>query len=402
MQEGVADAPTSKHSLVPCILQNLDDFDRRIKFRYLMDWLQPLTAHHIRIMQVAMDFVSPLNIRLNKKLESFAFSHTGWTALTVPRSIDFYRDWIKQGHHATMSYLERHLEAKANPNLLTPQARSAIVVAKAYQPHPYPATETESFTPRIALYAKGEDYHRRFLQELEELARALKQEFIEDEFLCFTDSAPILERDLAERAGLGWIGKNSCLIHPKKGSLFLLGEILTTLDLTSASNSIPDMCGTCDRCLRACPTQAFEAPRTLNANKCIAYWTIEAREAAPVELREKFGDWFFGCDICQTVCPWNEKVFGRGFMQKLTETPQPHSTTLVEDLRGILSTTNRDLRERYDNVPLIRSRALGLKRNALYVIGNLKLKELLPEVHEAALNTDLNELALWAINLLTE
>jgi epoxyqueuosine reductase len=336
-----------------------------------------------------MDFVS----KLNRISEGFSFSHLGWTALREPLSIALYKDWLKAGHHATMEYLERHLPMKENPEKLMPKARSALVFAKSYFPHPYPSDRVLS--ARTALYASGLDYHTEFQRELESVRMKLEQEFLGEEFLCFTDSAPILERDLAARAGLGWVGKNSCVIHPKKGSLFFLGEIFTTLVVPEGRTVVPDMCGTCDRCLRACPTQAFTAPRVLDAGKCISYWTIEARQAAPEELRTQFGDWFFGCDICQTVCPWNEKVFGKERMQRQTHpTPSSHET-LAADLRSILQSRNRDLRERFADLPYSRARSLGLKRNALYVIANLELRDLDDAVQECLNDPDLRELASW-------
>jgi epoxyqueuosine reductase len=206
-----------------------------------------------------------------------------------------------------------------------------------------------------------------------------------------------LERDLAYRAGLGWVGKNTCLIHPEKGSLFFIGQVLTSLPLVSKSQPVHDFCGTCDRCLRACPTQAFEAPRVLNATKCIAYWTIEARTAAPNSLRERFGDWFFGCDICQTVCPWNEKVFGKNLMAQLTLRQEPDP---CDDLRWILRASRKELARAFKNSPLSRARPAGLKRNALYVIGNLALHSLRPEVETCLAYPDLKEVAEWTLGRL--
>jgi epoxyqueuosine reductase len=293
-----------------------------------------------------------------------------------------------------MDYLVRHLPQKENPTLLAPKARSAIVIAKTYFPHPYPATE--KFNPRTALYAQGSDYHLAFKNEIENTATLLRAEFPEEEFLCFTDSSPILERDLAYRAGLGWIGKNTCTIHQRKGSLFFIGEIFTSLALEHEGPLHADMCGSCDRCLRACPTGAIEAPKTLNAGKCISYWTIEAKEAAPVELREKFGDWFFGCDICQTVCPWNEKVFGKETMSAMSA-EHLGGDSVEDDLRWILTNSHREIGRRFVGLPLERARPLGLKRNALYVIGNRRLSALRPEVETFLADEKLGELARWAL-----
>lgn len=343
-------------------------------------------------MPKRMDFVSKLNFLT----EGLDFSQSACTPLGQPLSLGLYKDWLTAGHHATMDYLKRHLPVKENPELLLPKAASAIVVAKNYYPHPYPSEAVLS--TRTALYARGADYHLQFQEALEKLKGRLEAEYPEEKFLCFTDSAPVLERDLAVRAGLGWIGKNGCVIHPQKGSLFFVGEIFTTLALTSPTPAtIPDMCGTCDRCLTACPTQALVAPRVLDARKCISYWTIEARAPAPPALREKFADWFFGCDICQTVCPWNEKVFGRELMRSESLPQLPTTEALLLDLRALLTATPQELRDRFAQLPYSRARALGLKRNALYVAGNLRLRELRPEIESHLTNLDLKELSEWAL-----
>jgi len=342
-------------------------------------------------MPSQVDFVA----KLTQVSARFSFSQVGWTRLETPLSLALYKDWLEAGHHGEMEYLQRHLPLKENPALWSPRARSAIVVAKNYFPHPYSTIET--FPLRTALYAAGEDYHQHFRRELEGLAAALKADFVNEEFLCFTDSAPVLERDLAARAGLGWVGKNSCLIHPKKGSLFFIGEILTSLDLENREPMTPDFCGTCERCIQACPTKAIESPRVLNANKCISYWTIEAKGTAPENLRKQFGDWFFGCDICQTVCPWNEKAFGKTAMQKLSA---PQSHVPLEELRSILTSSNKSLGNRFTALPYSRARAQGLKRNALYVIGNLKIVHLKPEVEALLEHEVLSDLAHWTLNQL--
>lgn len=342
-----------------------------------------------------MDFVS----KLTPTIERFSFSHFGVTTLKTPISLPLYKEWLKAGMHGEMEYLERHLPLKEDVTAWSPRARSAIVVAKNYLPHPYARKNSEpgaNFSPRSALYALGEDYHREFRAELENLAAALRLEFCYEEFLCFTDSVPVLERDLAVQAGLGWVGKNTCVIHPKKGSLFFIGEILTSLSAgisRASASTIPDFCGTCDRCIRACPTQAIVEPRVLDARRCISYWTIEAKGVAPVELRERFGDWFFGCDICQTVCPWNEKVFGR----ETLEFQPPANEDLVKDLRWILTSSNKSLSKAFATQPFSRARGLGLKRNAIYVAGNLRLSELRVEIESFANDAALGELARWAL-----
>lgn len=331
-------------------------------------------------------------------MDHHGFLHWGWTTLSRPISLDFYREWLAKGHHADMHYLVEHEPIKEDPQKLAPSARAAIVVTKPYLPHPYPHSAPISHL-RTALYARGEDYHLRFRQELEQAAGSLRELYPAEQFLCFTDSAPILERDLAYRAGLGWFGKNSCLIHPNRGSLFFIGEILTSLKSPAPKPHVPDMCGTCDRCQQICPTQALTKARELDATKCIAYWTIEAKKPAPEDLRSRFGDWFFGCDLCQTVCPWNEKFHGRDLMRDITKESTP-TTEQIEELRWILRASNKELTRHLKNSPLERARPRGLKRNALVVIGNLKLNELKSEVQALLNHPDLGRVAQWSLGQL--
>lgn len=340
-----------------------------------------------------MDFVS----KVEPLIRESGFDHFGIARLERPLTMDVYRAWLDEGLHGNMEYLRTHAPLKEKPQELAPRAMSAIVIAKPYLPHPYPGDLSKSL--RVALYAKGGDYHDFFRRELAALADSLKRVFGAEEFLCFTDSAPILERDLAYRAGVGWVGKNTCVIHPQKGSLFFLGQILTSMDLPNPKPPVADFCGTCSRCIEACPTQAIEEPRKLNATKCISYWTLEARADAPLELRAKIGDWFAGCDICQTVCPWNEKTFGRELMRE--QSAERLSTPKSEDLRWILTQSNHELQRHFGSSPISRPRPRGLKRNALQIIGNLRLTDLRPEVESFLEDEHLKDIARWTLSQLT-
>lgn len=345
-----------------------------------------------------MDFVSLVNATMRDQ----PFSHFGLTRFDKPLSMELYRTWLSRGHHGDMNYLADQASAKADPRLRYPKARSAIVVAKSYLPqHPYPMPTTPLGAARMAAYAKGGDYHLAFRSELVGVANSLSEKLPGEEFLCFTDSAPILERDLAYRAGLGWIGKNTCLIHPKAGSFFFLGQILTSVDLERPQGAVAhDSCGTCDRCLRACPTGALEEPRVLNANKCIAYWTIEAKSAPENGWLSNLGDWFFGCDICQAVCPWNEKAHGREMLQGLLAEDRENRATLVQDLRWLLVSSHREISRRLEGTPILRARPRGLKRNAIVIAGNRRLVELKPEIELATSDPLLKRVAQWALELL--
>lgn len=306
-------------------------------------------------------------------------------------TLDAYEKWLEKGHHGEMEYLARHLALKRDPALLLPGVQSLILVTKSYVPAAKPHGVFSNL--RLAAYARGRDYHEEFGDELKSLAKHLEELFPGAGFRAGTDSLPVLERDLARQAGLGWVGKNSCLIHPKKGSFFFIGAILSTVPVTREIAPIPDFCGTCTRCLDACPTGALEAPRELNATKCISYWTIESRKTPPPALAEKFGDWFFGCDVCQSVCPWNQKPF-RGETVLEAAPVLEGADGMTGELRDVLRLSDTDLRQLLKPTPLSRAKPQGLRRNALIVVGNRRLHELRPEVEALLDDPELGELAL--------
>ena len=322
----------------------------------------------------------------------------GLVALQKPLSFDLYRQWLDKGYSGNMDYLERHASAKEDHKVLSPRAKSAMVVAVEYVPHPEPVNFPIT-TARIARYAQGADYHHWLQARLKILVGHLKDAFPDEEFATFTDSQPVLERDLAYRAGIGWYGKNTCLIHPKKGSLFLLGEIYTSIDPEQselkASIPVTDHCGKCTRCLDACPTQAIVAPREIDARKCISYLTIENKEDPPVELRAKMGDWLFGCDICQTVCPWNIKVYG----EKIADKPSERSD-LIADLKFILESSNSQLQKVFAGTALSRSAGSKLKRNAIIVCANRGLTEFEETLTQLKDDERLGEISNWALGQL--
>lgn len=298
-----------------------------------------------------------------------------------------------------MSYLKDHMPLKQNPTSHYKGFSSAILIALPY----FPNEDELDLSLRVAQYARSKDYHIHFKGKLESLAQVLRENYPDEEFLCFTDSAPILERDLAAQAGLGWIGKNTCLIDRKKGSLFFIGEILTSLKLEAASELVSDFCGTCTRCIDACPTEAIQSDRVLDARKCISYLNIELKSIPEESLRGKMGDWFFGCDICQTVCPWNEKALGKELMRKLSQekVEDINQEKLVDELRSILKLSNKQLMEHFKEFPLVRARGFGLKRNALIVTANLKLKELKEDVEFASRQWPrLKDLCNWTLECL--
>lgn len=279
---------------------------------------------------------------------------------------DYLRDWLAAGQHATMSWLEKRFDERVDPGAYLPGARSVICVAMNYHVplREIPAEDRPHFG-KVARYALGDDYHEVIKSRLHELADWIRQSAVGVQTRSAVDTAPVLEKELAARAGVGWIGKNTCVINQRVGSWLLLGEIITTLALPPDEPAI-DRCGTCTRCIDACPTGAITAPYQLDARRCISYLTIEHRDEFPAELRPKIGDWVYGCDICQEVCPWNGRV------------PESNDPSLRSrfadgaiDLRQVLSWREEDYRRELKNSAMKRVKLPVLQRNARLVMDNL-------------------------------
>ena len=276
-----------------------------------------------------------------------------------------YDDWIAQGYAGEMAYLERGAEKRRDSTLPVAGAVSALVIAVNYG-------GTEPDGP-IARYARGDDYHDvlvPMLRGIQDWASAELGEAVPGK--AYTDTGPILERDLARRAGLGWFGKNTMLISPKHGSFFFIGVLLLGLELEVDAPFVSDHCGTCTRCLEACPTDAFVAPHSLDATQCISYLTIEAKGAIPEALREPMREMIYGCDICQSVCPWNVK-----FSQELAEGSPfaarefiagKDAVTLATD---ILALDQDAFSAAFRKSPMKRAKLSGLGRNAGVVLENV-------------------------------
>lgn len=320
--------------------------------------------------------------------------------MSKPLTFDVYQNWIEEGLHGSMDYLKTHAPIKAEAQQKWPEAQSAIIFAVPYYPHPEPAPLPLKKS-RLSLYSQGYDYHHWFKNRLNKIISELQSLYPQEFFLAMTDSAPILERDLAYRAGLGWVGKNTCLIHPKKGSLFFLGEIITSLSIESPMTPVHDFCGTCTRCIDICPTEALISPRKMDARKCIAYLTIESREIPPENLRRSIGDWLFGCDLCQTVCPWNQKVFKNDLeTQELLSLSTDEEQQQIEDLRYLLTSSGKKLEKDFFGTAYSRAGSFGLKRNALIVAANRNLTELQAEVEALIAHPKLGPLAEWTLTQL--
>lgn len=271
----------------------------------------------------------------------------------------FFEKWLAQGYGKGMPYLARRAAERQDVRALMPEAKSLIVAAMVYKQAEEARSEFyEERGFRVAQYAWGEDYHSVFRDKLVALAEALKRDYPELRYRAYVDTGPILERDYAALAGLGWIGKNTCLINTRMGSYLFLGIILVNLPCTESMAPRADHCGNCRACLDACPTDALREPYTLDATTCISYWTIEHRGEFPADA-PAWQDWLFGCDICQDVCPWNRKA---------PETTHPEFALRgdwkeIADLAAIHALTEEDF-AKWKNSPLERTTLDGLKRNA--------------------------------------
>lgn len=312
-----------------------------------------------------------LAARIKTEAHRLGFDIAGFTSPEKPPHFAFFQDWLSAGYHGTMAYLsdERSLEARANARFLLPECRSILVLGIRYPaPSQLSPTPPVPLSGRVASYAVGEDYHLVLPERLHTLA-----EFIQSilqrpiRYKCVTDSAPLLERDLAQRAGLGWIGKNTCLIHPALGSFFFLAELLLDLEVPFDPPFEMDYCGTCRRCIDACPTQCILPNRTLDARRCISYLTIELKSEIPSDLQPALGEWVFGCDICQMVCPWNRKAGNATVAPAFMGEARAPWLNLAE----ILQQNHSSFRERYRRSALQRAKLRGLARNSAVVLGNL-------------------------------
>jgi epoxyqueuosine reductase len=339
-----------------------------------------------------------LKQRIKAKSSQLGFILAGVTTPDPPPHTSTFENWLAQGRHGTMDYLatDRSRARRADPREIMPECKSILVLATPYSP-PLPTEEGLGVRAEIASYAWGEDYHDVLPTRMKELI-----EFIEEQVggpvknRWYTDTGPLLERDLAQRAGIGWIGKNTCLIHPKHGSYFLLSEILLDLALEPDPAFVTDHCGTCTRCIEACPTDCILPDRTIDATRCISYLTIELKDDIPVELRDKIGNWVFGCDICQMVCPWN-RFAGEGDPAFGDENPT-HS--LTEEL----SISAQEFNQRFKGTPVKRAKRRGYLRNVAVALGNTGDMHALP-VLQNALNDDeplVQEYAQWAIEKINQ
>ena len=346
---------------------------------------------------------------IQQAAERAGFDLSGVAPVGESAELDYFPEWIAQGRAGEMKYLEARDDnselKRASLARVAPWARSVIVCAINYNTdHPYSTDVDDPNRGWISRYAwSREDYHDAVLRRLKQVEAALHEAVAPDQrsnliTRSYVDTGPIVERVVAKYAGVGWIGKNTCIIHQKKGSWLFLGVILTSLELPPDLPA-PDRCGTCTRCIQACPTDAILAPYQLDSNLCISYLTIEKRGSVPEELRSGIGRHVFGCDICQDVCPWNRKA-------PVSSAPEfePRPGLVNPDLAGLAQITPEDFREKFRGSPIRRAKLSGLRRNAAIAMGNSENKDFLPLLAELEADEDqaVAESARWAAGRLQQ
>ncbi len=315
-----------------------------------------------------------LTQRIKEKARALGFDLVGVAPVLPSAHGDFYERWLAQGYAGQMAYLSRPdaVAKRRDPRRIMPQARSVVVVALNYYQGSYPSPAGGP-RGRVSRYAWGQDYHEVMWARLDALG-----EFVATQadrpvaWRRYVDTGPLLEREMAVRAGLGWMGKNTMLIHPRLGSWLFLGELLLDLELACDEPFATEHCGTCTRCITACPTGCILPDRTLDATRCIAYLTIELKASTiPAALRRSMGDWIFGCDVCQQVCPWNR------FARPTDETAfAPHPGMPAPDLGELLALDDEAFRRRFKDSPIQRIKRPGLQRNVALVLDNLEHRRL--------------------------
>ena len=267
--------------------------------------------------------------------------------------------WLNKGMHGNMGYMQNHFDLRTDPQKLVPGARSVITLLINY----FPEEKQEPGTLKVSKYAWGKDYHEVIRAKLNDFLNIVKTEIGDFAGRGFVDSAPVLERSWAQKSGLGWIGKNGNLINKKQGSFFFIATLITDLELEADESTVQDYCGTCTKCIDACPTEAILPDKVINGSKCISYFTIELKDALiPSEMKGKFDNWLFGCDVCQDICPWNRFA-------------KPHTETAFDPIPEILNYSEKDWDELteekfkiiFSDSPVKRTKFKGIKRNLQFL-----------------------------------
>ncbi len=326
------------------------------------------------------------------------FSLAGIATASPPKGAGAFRRWLQEGRHADMAWLERTADKRCDPALVLPGVRAVVLLGMNYWQGPRAASATTAATGKVARYAWGSDYHDYLLTRMRPLLDLLESWGGENR--AYVDTGPVLERDLAQRAGLGWQGKSTMLIHRRAGTWFFLGEILTTLPLQPTPPET-DHCGSCTRCMVACPTGAIGPAYQLDARKCLSYWTIENKGPIPENYRTALADRIYGCDDCLEACPWNR--FATTAAAAIWQARRWAEGSLEEiPLRAFLGWDEAAFRERFRGSPIRRIKQRGFLRNVCVALGNTGSQEDLPALEKATHGDPLvAEHATWAIGKIT-
>jgi epoxyqueuosine reductase len=338
--------------------------------------------------------MGPLEPRLKRQAHALGFDLVGVAPAGPADGFDRLRDWLARGYAGDMDYMHRHGDARRHPESVLPEVRSVVMAGMNYKPAEGPEPSPLGPRGKVARYARGADYHDVLRGRLNRMLAWLQAERPGCRGRGVVDTAPLLERDFARRAGLGWFGKNTMLLNKRLGSYFFLGALLVDVELQPDEPFSANHCGTCTACLDACPTAAFVGPGVLDARRCISYLTIELKGLVARELRGGVGDWAFGCDVCQEVCPWNRKA-PAATDAELRARPELESLDPVE----LLGLTEEEFRRRFRGTALFRTKRRGLLRNAALVLGNAGDARALPALRRATGDAEpvVREAAAWAI-----
>ncbi len=337
-----------------------------------------------------------LTQQIQERAHELGFELVGITPVQESQTIQRYKQWIDNGYAGEMGYLERHLPLKEDPRKLLQEAKSVICLAMNYYTLDTP-TEIAQDPSRgqISRYAWGDDYHDVIRARLLHFVEYIKSKAeTELKSRVFVDSGPIIEREYAQKAKLGWIGKNTNLINWRTGSWYFLAEVLVSIDLEYDLPPLIGSCGSCTKCIEECPTDAIIEPNLLDSRLCISYLTIELRDSIPKELRPKMGNLIFGCDICQEVCPWNSKA------TPTTELAfRPRKGNLAPELLSLIGMTQAEFSKRFKGSPIKRTKRRGFLRNVIVAIGNWKSRTAIPALSNAMTDDEplIRGHAAWAL-----
>ena len=340
--------------------------------------------------------------QLRQHALSLGFSLFGVAAAQPAQGFDNLVKWLERGYSGEMAYIPKRVEAYRHPNSVLDGCKSVVMLAMPYAANPL--TTKRKNTPehgkplscgKIGNYATGQvDYHDLIRERLNQLTLVLESMYPGAATRGVVDTAPLLEREFAQMAGIGWVGKNTLLLNRAQGSYFFLAALLTTVEIAADSPFETDHCGSCTACLDACPTSAFVEPRVLNASKCISYLTIEHRGLIPHDLSDQMQDWIFGCDACQIVCPWNRKAETDVLIEF-----QPSDIDEKTSLEHWLTIDESNFRKLYRHTPFWRTKLSGMQRNAMIAAANSGRVDLLPIIENFATSIDevLQATSLWCL-----